>query len=281
MISDELKKNYSDVADLFRGYNTDILPVVLTKKDIEDYMRKNGIEPDTYFLPSDICYNHTTKPLGDYDFDFENAVHVFEYVGRNKYKVLGEGYPYTGLVIRKRRSDRKEIIVGEWFNGHLIKWDNGSLMDIETLSSKESELIQSISEEIDSLDIKGDEKKSLVKIRVNQGIFRNRLLKRYSHCCLCGVASNSFLIASHIKPWAECEPEEKLDVNNGFLFCPNHDALFDKGLISFEDNGSIIISEKLKQTERVFMNVGDKFRIEVCEENKYYLKYHRDAVFDK
>lgn len=47
----------------------------------------------------------------------------------------------------------------------------------------------------------------------------------------CGVSDEHFLIDSHIKPWSQSNNQEWLDVNNGLLLCPNHDALFDKGII--------------------------------------------------
>lgn len=83
------------------------------------------------------------------------------------------------------------------------------------------------------------------------------LLKRYSSCCLCNVNDKNFLVASHIKPWAKSNSEEKLDVNNGLLLCPNHDKLFDGGWISFNDDGHILISDELKSNDKIFMNVMD------------------------
>ena len=104
--------------------------------------------------------------------------------------------------------------------------------------------------EIDDLNLRGEEKEAIVKIRVNQGIFRNKLLQRYGACCICGINNQSLLTASHIKPWSISEPEEKLDVDNGFLMCPNHDRLFDQGLITFDDDGKIIIANRLSDTDR-------------------------------
>ena len=87
-------------------------------------------------------------------------------------------------------------------------------------------------------------------------------------------------MASHIKPWSDSKPSEKLDVNNGFLFCPNHDALFDKGLISFDDNGKILISDRMDQQNRIFMNVREDMKVEICDKNIQYLKYHRNHIFE-
>ncbi len=84
----------------------------------------------------------------------------------------------------------------------------------------------------------------------------------------------ALLIASHIKPWAESEPKEKLDVDNGFLMCPNHDKLFDKGYITFDDNGKIIISDKLIENDKELLNVDSRKHIELTEDNKKYLKFH-------
>lgn len=113
-----------------------------------------------------------------------------------------------------------------------------------------SEAAQKIEKEISSLNVEGASKKAIINVRVNQGIFRDELLKRYNKCCLCGMENHTLLIASHIKPWAESGPKEKLDIDNGFLMCPNHDRVFDKGYIIFDDDGKIIISDRL--TENVF-----------------------------
>ena len=136
-----------------------------------------------------------------------------------------------------------------------------------------------IDEEVDRLNLVGETREAVINVRVNQGEFRNRLLQRYSKCCLCGVDNPELLVASHIKPWAESEPEEKLDVDNGFLMCPNHDRLFDKGWISFDEEGKIEISDQLTKENQIFTNVSTDMRIDLTDGNKKYLKYHRENVF--
>ena len=81
--------------------------------------------------------------------------------------------------------------------------------------------------------------------------FRNKLLQRYSKCCLCGVSNPNLLIASHIKSWSESEPNEKLDIDNGLLMCPNHDRLFLIRVANFDENGYVIIADEayLKEIE--------------------------------
>ncbi len=90
---------------------------------------------------------------------------------------------------------------------------------------------------------------------------------------------DGLLIASHIKPWVDSTPEERTDVNNGLLLCPNHDKLFDKGYISFDDEGKIIISEALSELNQAYMNVSADMRIQMSKTTKVYMKYHKDHIF--
>lgn len=170
-------------------------------------------------------------------------------------------------------SQSKQIIPMEYLDDilYLLQTTNSVLMDDDV----------TIIAEIDNLAIDGVDKSALVKIRVNQGVFRDRLLKRYSKCCLCGVHDEAFLIASHIKPWIESSSKEKLDVENGLLLCPNHDKLFDGGWISFDDNGHIMISNAMEISDKIFMNVRDDMEIFLSEKNRQYMKYHRENIFRK
>ncbi len=139
--------------------------------------------------------------------------------------------------------------------------------------------IDTIIDEINGLNLSGKSKETVVKVRVNQGVFRDRLLKRFNSCCLCGLSNRNLLIASHIKPWNVCGPEEKLDIDNGFLMCPNHDRLFDQGWITFDDDGEIIIADRLTENDRVTLNIKNGMNISLTEKNRKYLQYHRKVVF--
>lgn len=144
-------------------------------------------------------------------------------------------------------------------------------------------LIQSdrqLKEEISKLGLEGKEREAIVKVRVNQSVFRDMLLRKYNKCCLCGVSDQHLLIASHIKPWSVCEQQERLDPNNGLLLCPNHDKLFDGGYITFDTDMNIEISSRLSETDRLFMNISEDMSIEPDNKLEKYMKYHRDVVFD-
>lgn len=79
----------------------------------------------------------------------------------------------------------------------------------------------------------------IVKERVGQGYFRRALMDYWGgRCPLTGIAEEAMLRASHIIPWAKCATDQdRLDVFNGLLLAAHWDAAFDRGLVSFDDNG--------------------------------------------
>ena len=75
------------------------------------------------------------------------------------------------------------------------------------------------------------------------------------------------LRASHIKEWSESSREERIDANNGLLLCANHDALFDRHLISFEpDTGNICISASIDTEQRNALNISESARIAISDQ---------------
>ncbi|KEH92842.1 hypothetical protein Z962_11330, partial [Clostridium botulinum C/D str. BKT12695] len=107
-----------------------------------------------------------------------------------------------------------------------------NLLDDEDMKLIETQLMKTLPK-----NIKNTEKKTIINSRIGQENFRKQLIKCYGKCVLCDIKHESMLKASHIKPWSDSNNTERLDFFNGFLLCANHDALFDKGLISFDDDG--------------------------------------------
>ena len=131
-------------------------------------------------------------------------------------------------------------------------------------------------------DIGPTQKKQLIKARRGQGIFKSNVRFNEDKCRFTGVSNSRLLIASHIKPWAESSDKEKLDGCNGLLLSPHIDCLFDSGLISFKNDGKVLISSKLDRKvlqkwgiEKV-KKVG-RFNPQQC----VYLRYHRSRKFKK
>lgn len=123
------------------------------------------------------------------------------------------------------------------------------------------------------------EKDLVVKARIGQSIFKRTLLAVEKKCGLCGVSDERLLVASHIKPWSQSNNQERLDVNNGLLLCPNHDALFDKGYISFDKDGLILISKSLDKYSKLFLNINETMNIRMKESQQKYIKWHRENKF--
>lgn len=95
--------------------------------------------------------------------------------------------------------------------------------------------------------VAGTEIERLVRQRVGQNKFRDAMLDYWGGACaVTGVAITEVLRASHAKPWAECVSDaERLDVFNGFLLSANLDALFDRFLVSFDEQGLLVIAPAL------------------------------------
>jgi hypothetical protein len=126
------------------------------------------------------------------------------------------------------------------------------------------------------------ERKGLVTSRVGQGWYRQEILKKWQNkCSITGCSITEILISSHIKKWSESNEEERLDPHNGILLSPNLDSLFDKHLISFQDDGQIIISKYIDQGEINILGISETIRLKVDEEMKKYLKVHRDKFILK
>ena len=88
------------------------------------------------------------------------------------------------------------------------------------------------------------------------------------------------MVASHIKPWRDSTDKEKVSIHNGLLLCPNHDKLFDSGFISFDDDGRIMISSvELDEKDCKLLNINKDMKIDVSDEQKPFLKYHRENIF--
>lgn len=123
------------------------------------------------------------------------------------------------------------------------------------------------------------ERENLVSSRVGQGKFRDQLIDEWEGCAITRCSQIELLIASHIKPWRECDNEERLDRFNGFLLTPNYDRLFDQGYISFEDNGAIKLSSALDKNNLKSLSINPDASIDLKEGNKKYLAWHRENLF--
>lgn len=120
------------------------------------------------------------------------------------------------------------------------------------------------------------ERSGLVTSRVGQGAYRKRIIHRWEYkCAVTNFNKLDILIASHIVPWAQSNDMERLDVHNGILLSPTYDALFDKHLITFDNKGKIILTDKIEKSAYQKIGVTGNERIhELSQYNVSYLDRH-------
>ena len=124
-------------------------------------------------------------------------------------------------------------------------------------------------------------KTALIQARRGQGIFRSKVREVERGCRITKVDRLEHLVASHIQPWRDCGNEGRLDGENGLLLTPTVDHLFDKGFISFENAGQLIISPVADRTSLQRMGIDVERRVNVgtfSEGQRGYLEFHRDNV---
>lgn len=178
----------------------------------------------------------------------------------------------------------EEAIWNEFFN----RWEdlaNASDLALQHLSEQNNP-----HRELDLGDIPaGRTERRMTAVRSNQSFFRNSVLGIYQHrCCITGLNETRLLVASHIKPWAVCDPQsEQLNPRNGLCLNSLHDKAFDSGLITLDDDYRIVLSTRLhdvhprdlvtnwfEKYEGQSIDIPDSF----CPDTTF-LKYHRENVF--
>ena len=122
-----------------------------------------------------------------------------------------------------------------------------------------------------------------MQARRGQGQFKRNVRKIEKKCRITGVERLEHLIASHTKPWRDCETaEERLDAENGLLLTPSIDHLFDRGYISFEPGGRLLVSPVAHRESLQRMGISTDATTNVgsfTSGQRQYLEFHRESVF--
>ncbi len=128
----------------------------------------------------------------------------------------------------------------------------------------------------------GENRISTTTARIGQDRFRKHLIALWGEKCSISDYDNlKFLTACHIKPWNDSTSEEKGDPDNGLLLTPCYHELFDKGYISFDDDGGIVLSKKLMtdDVDSLSIDKSAKLRQELTIDQKRYLEFHRENIY--
>lgn len=171
-------------------------------------------------------------------------------------------------------SDELGAFLGDKIRLGLLSLPAEISSDADASFAEESEIWQDVS-------LEDTQRQALVNARLGQGTFKKRVYSFEKACRVTGVAEPRLLIASHIKPWRFADPNERLDGNNGLMLSPHIDKLFDRGLMTFTDQGEMRVNKSLDPqvlsawSIDVSRNVG-----QFTKEQRRFLEYHRDMVFE-
>ncbi|WP_241746539.1 HNH endonuclease [Cytobacillus firmus] len=210
------------------------------------------------------------------------SMNILHYIGlREKHKGIFKDYNIKQAInkLEQQDSDFELVILS------LLRYEQRDNVYLDTVVEATADdsikLEQLAATETEQIGLTETEKEQVIKSRLGQSAFKKALLAIDKKCKLCGVSDERFLVASHIKPWSQSNNQERLDVKNGFLLCPNHDALFDKGYISFGEYGNILISENLSEETKVFLNINETMKIKLNESQQVYMEWHRENIYKK
>lgn len=123
------------------------------------------------------------------------------------------------------------------------------------------------------------------KARVGQQKFKRKVLVQcQSICAFTHVQDESLLVAGHIKPWARSNDVEKLDPQNGLVFTPTYDKLFNNGFISFTDDRALILSPLLSRDTATKLHLFQNMVVPIPllgaenRSRREYMAFHRDEI---
>jgi hypothetical protein len=123
------------------------------------------------------------------------------------------------------------------------------------------------------------ERDALTKARLGQGLFRHRVAELEPACRVTGLGRQQFLVASHIKPWRNCDNSERLSGANGLLLSPHVDKLFDRHWISFDAGGELICEhEAAREALRCWGIDGANLIRPFSRQQESFLEAHREAL---
>lgn len=126
-------------------------------------------------------------------------------------------------------------------------------------------------------------RKAIVDARIGQGKYRSDLLLKWGkRCSLTGLSNTDLLVASHIHAWSLSNNEERIDPDNGLLLATHIDRLFDRGLISFDDDGRLLVGESLTAADQKILAL-DQFttlRSLTTSIRKYLVRHRQRYDFE-
>lgn len=151
--------------------------------------------------------------------------------------------------------------------------DHGRIIGLR----RPDDLSDDISQVLRDRSISETERAQLILARVGQGKFRDAVLGNWDgRCAVSGSGLVQALRASHIVPWRDATHLERLDPDNGIPLLATIDALFDVGLISFADDGAMLVKAEYRE-EVTALALPSALRDPPNFATQNYLHRHRTA----
>jgi putative restriction endonuclease len=195
----------------------------------------------------------------------------------DKYSPLQKnGKGLQGIYLAEISSEFGKLLV-DLTSANIVHIQN----ELSPISAIESDFVINI--EIMAKGIQGDlEQIQLVKARRGQGIFKANVRLVEKSCRVTGVSNIKHLRASHIKPWSKSNNKEKISGYNGLLLAPHVDHLFDRGFITFDSIGNLVISSKLQKEVLPKWSIAEELNVGTfLEQQVDFLDYHASKIFKK
>lgn len=257
---------------------------ITEKKDLIKYMEDAYQE---YMFPSQNYRSNITEMYNDLKKETESIdLELIKYDFRKKYDAQKRYY----LVLEDASDNRKNynyirnIALPRVTKYCFIKFkdlDTNKLYiymrpilfnDLKIKEEVEEVLLESLKETSET------KKKNY---RLKQAAYRSTLLDAMPFCPFTYVADDRLLVACHIKPYSECSEEEKYDSKNGIIMTPTYHTLFDLGFISFENDGTLLVSPFISNITKKRLNLRDGMSVRLQTGSDKYLEFHRNNIFCK
>lgn len=178
---------------------------------------------------------------------------------------------------------RNEIFISKILKNTINYYIDDTFVETEEATAHAKNKMSKIIENANKLFSDNEQKNAYINTMMSirnpafQKVYRNKLLKEFGcKCAICNINIKELLVASHIVAYTDClNDEERIDSNNGLLLCPIHDDLFDKGYISFDSTGKIILPNNGLIPKELFeiMNIDSTTRIDSKFMNSKRIEY--------
>lgn len=213
------------------------------------------------YLPRWVCPE-------DYFLWFEQPVQLNAQYIRGKEKLLTMFSRYTALdadeAIRVMNSVPDTLRAPAWYRIHDEIWNSlddraGDIAAVEN-----------------DRHLDATTREQLIQARCGQGRFRQAVLARWQQrCAVSGCGVGEALRASHIQSWCDSDNRERLDPDNGLALVASIDALFDKALITFQDDGTMLVAPRISDEDRKILGLPAPLKLSLNDKQRAYMAVHR------